>query len=58
MTSLKKFVTSVEAGKIDYDAIEFPDTDSGEIGAKIISIYKQLEESKREIDIEKIVIDK
>ena len=53
MTSLKKFVTSVEAGKIDYDAIEFPDTDSGEIGAKIISIYKQLEESKREIDIEK-----
>lgn len=53
MTSLKKFVTSAEQNNPDYESIRFPNTDSGEIGAKVISIYKQLEESKRQIDIEK-----
>lgn len=53
MSSLKKFVTSVEKGDMNYKSITFPDTDSGEIGNKIIAIYQQLEESKRKIDREK-----
>ncbi len=53
MSSLKKFVNAAEKGDINYNEISFPDTDSGEIGNKIIAIYKQLEESKRKIDREK-----
>ena len=53
MSSLKKFVNSVEKGDMKYKDITFPDTDSGEIGNKIIAIYQQLEESKRNIDREK-----
>ena len=53
METLKKFSANVEKGNIDYKEVRFPDTDSGEIGAKIISLYKQLEESKNQIYIEK-----
>ncbi|MGI6718792.1 MAG: sensor histidine kinase [Bacteroidales bacterium] len=44
--TLKDFTTDVEEGNIDYEKVHFPDTESGEIGNKIISLYKQLEESK------------
>jgi signal transduction histidine kinase len=50
MQILKQFATSIEEGNVDYTAVKFPDTTSGEIGSKIISIYKQLEQSKREIE--------
>ncbi|HOG19874.1 MAG TPA: HAMP domain-containing sensor histidine kinase [Salinivirgaceae bacterium] len=46
MRTLINFVTDVEKGNIDYNKIHFPDTHSGEIGRKIISLYKQLEDSK------------
>ena len=46
MRTLISFVTDVEKGNIDYNKIHFPDTHSGEIGRKIISLYKQLEDSK------------
>ncbi len=44
--TLKDFTTDAEEGNIDYEKVHFPDTESGEIGNKIISLYKQLEESK------------
>ena len=53
MSSLKKFVTAVEKGDIEYKNITFPDTDSGEIGNKVIAIYQQLEKSKQKIVQEK-----
>lgn len=53
MKTLKRFASNAESGHIDYNAVKFPDTDSGEIGAKIISIYKQLENSKKQTYLEK-----
>lgn len=51
--TLKGFITAVEKGEVDYNNVHFPDTKSGEIGSKIISIYKQLEDSKLETNREK-----
>lgn len=53
MTTLKNFVASAEKGNVDYEAVHFPDTYSGEVGSKIISLYKQLEISKLQIIEEK-----
>ena len=53
MKTLKKFVSDVEIGNVDYTSVKFPDTDSGEIGTKIISLYKQLEDSKKQTFKEK-----
>ena len=53
MQSLKKFVSKAQNGELDYNNIEFPDTDSGIIGHDVIELYKQLENSKKEIENEK-----
>ncbi|MBR5831968.1 MAG: hypothetical protein IKY79_05060 [Bacteroidales bacterium] len=54
MHTLKDFVDSVEKGNVNYDAsTHFPDSYSGAVGSKIISLYKQLEESKQQIIAEK-----
>ncbi|MDD2204874.1 MAG: HAMP domain-containing sensor histidine kinase [Bacteroidales bacterium] len=53
MSTLKKFAANVEKGQVDYETVTFPDTDSGEIGSKIISIYRQLETSKQQTDFER-----
>lgn len=53
MTTLKSFVDSVEKGTIDYSLVSFPQSTWGEIGNKIISLYKQLETSKLQIIEEK-----
>lgn len=54
MHTLKDFVDSVEKGNVDYDVTtHFPDSYSGEVGNKIISLYKQLEVSKQQIIEEK-----
>ena len=53
MDILNKFVGDAEKGTPDYDTVRFPDTASGETGNKIISLYKQLENSKLEIIKEK-----
>lgn len=53
MDILNKFVGDAEKGAPDYDTVRFPDTASGETGNKIISLYKQLENSKLEIIKEK-----
>ena len=54
MHTLKNFVDSVEEGNVNYDTTaHFPDSYSGEVGNKIISLYKQLEESKLQIIEEK-----
>ena len=53
MSTLRKFTTSAENGEIDYNSVHFPDTDSGKIGNKMVSLYKELETSKQEIIREK-----
>lgn len=53
MTTLKNFVDSVEKGSIDYSSVSFPESAWGEIGNKMISLYKQLETSKLQIIEEK-----
>jgi signal transduction histidine kinase len=53
MKTLKDFAASAEKGTVDYATVHFPDTYSGEVGNKIISLYKQLETSKRQIIEEK-----
>ena len=53
MRTLKNFTTAAENGDIDYNSVHFPDTDSGEIGNKMVSLYKELETSKQEIIREK-----
>ena len=53
MTTLKNFVDLVEKGTIDYSLVNFPQSTWGEIGNKIISLYKQLETSKLQIIEEK-----
>ena len=53
MVTLKNFVDSVEKGSIDYSSVSFPESPWGEIGNKMISLYKQLETSKLQIIEEK-----
>ena len=53
MDTLKRFVNRAEHGDIDYNAVHFPNSPSGETGNKIVALYKQLEDSKLEIIKEK-----
>lgn len=53
MDTLRNFVNNAENGNIDYNAVRFPETSSGETGDKIVALYKQLEDSKLEIIKEK-----
>lgn len=53
MRSLRRFTLDIEKGTVDYKSFQFPDSDSGIIGKKIISLYEQLESSKQQTDLEK-----
>lgn len=53
MQALKKFVSKAQNGELDYNNIEFPDTDFGTIGHNVMDLYKQLENSKKEIENER-----
>ncbi|MDD4640813.1 MAG: HAMP domain-containing sensor histidine kinase [Bacteroidales bacterium] len=53
MSSLRRFTSDIEKGAVDYKSFQFPDTDSGIIGKKIIKLYEQLETSKKQTDLEK-----
>ncbi len=53
MQTLTDFATDAEKGHVDYSNVHFPDTYSGEIGQKIISLYQQLEKSKEQTILEK-----
>lgn len=53
MHSLKRFTSDIEKGTVDYKSFQFPDSDSGIIGKKIINLYEQLEKSKQQTDLEK-----
>lgn len=53
ISELKKFALDVKSGNVDYKSINFPDSDSGEIGKKIITLYQDLETSKHETEIER-----
>jgi len=47
MNALKEFIDIVQNGKGDYENINFPDNEFGEVGEKIIQTFKQLEETKK-----------
>lgn len=47
ITMLRHFIKSAESGLIDYGKIEFPQSELGELSCKILTKYKELEESNR-----------
>lgn len=53
ITGLSEFISSAENNTPDYDKIKFPETELGEIGNKIIANYRQLEESRNQVNQEK-----
>lgn len=53
VASLNDFIQSSEDQQPDYDRIQFPDTELGEIGHKIVANYKLLEESRNQLNSEK-----
>lgn len=53
MKSLNDFASDAEKGNVDYTNVKFPNTPFGDINRKIISLYKQLEESKLQTNKER-----
>lgn len=53
VSGLNDFITSAERNDPQYDQIKFPDTELGEIGNKIVTSYKLLEESRNQLNLEK-----
>lgn len=53
ITSLRNFMQSADKGLVDYEHIQFPHSELGEIGSSIMEKYKQLEESNRQITLER-----
>ncbi len=53
VSGLNEFITTAEHNNPDYDKINFPDTELGEIGNKIVRSYKMLEESKNQLNMER-----
>lgn len=47
VTMLRHFINSAENGLIDYDKMDFPHTELGELSRNILMKYKELEESNR-----------
>ncbi len=47
MKALKEFIDIVQKGNGDYEKINFPDNEFGEVGEKIIQTYRQLDEAKK-----------
>ena len=51
VSGLRNFMLSADRGLVDYDHITFPHSELGDIGRGIMRKYKQLEESKQQIEI-------
>lgn len=53
ISGLKEFLDSVENKNPEYDKIQFPNTEIGEIGEKIVETYALLEHRNSELDKER-----
>ncbi|MEA5005134.1 MAG: HAMP domain-containing sensor histidine kinase [Rikenellaceae bacterium] len=47
MKALKEFIDIVQKGDVNYDKINFPDNEFGDVGEKIIQTFRQLDEAKK-----------
>ena len=53
VTGLKSFMRSADRGLVDYDHIDFPHSELGDIGRGIMTKYRELEASNRLINTER-----
>ncbi len=53
VTGLRNFMHSADRGLVDYNHIVFPHSELGDIGRTIMEKYKQLEESNKQIALER-----
>lgn len=53
VSGLRNFMVSADRGLVDYDHINFPHSELGEMGRAIMLKYKQLEESSQQISLER-----
>lgn len=50
---LRHFIAAADRGLIDYDRIRFPRSDVGDVGRTILSKYRELDESRRRLALER-----
>ncbi len=53
VSGLRNFMNSADRGLVDYERITFPQSELGKLGEKIMQKYKQLEDSSRQIALER-----
>ena len=53
IAKLKDFASAAQAGNPDLENIIFPEDELGEIGEKIVDVYKQVQESKKTVSLER-----
>ncbi len=53
VSGLRNFMQSADRGLVDYDHINFPHSELGDMGRAIMLKYKQLEESSQQISLER-----
>ena len=53
VSGLRNFMHSADRGLVDYERITFPQSELGKLGEKIMQKYKQLEDSSRQIALER-----
>ncbi|MCL2651656.1 MAG: ATP-binding protein [Candidatus Azobacteroides sp.] len=53
ISKLKDFASAAQAGNPDLENITFPEDELGEIGEKIVDVYKQAQENKKKISLER-----
>ena len=53
ISQLKDFASAAQAGNPDLGHITFPEDELGEIGEKIVDVYKQVQENKKTISLER-----
>jgi len=53
ISKLRDFASTAQAGNPDLKNITFPEDELGEIGEKIVDVYKQVQENKKKISLER-----
>jgi len=53
ISKLRDFASAAQAGNPDLKNITFPEDELGEIGEKIVDVYKQAQENKKKISLER-----
>jgi len=53
ISKLKDFASAAQAGNPDLENITFPEDELGEIGEKIVDVYKQVQNNKKKISLER-----